>query len=340
MSTTSPSHRNRASEGYAPHERQLDVTLLDQVREAIRLKRYSLRTEQTYLQWVRHFVGFQKENPSALVEQQVRDFLKYLARDRHVKASTQNQAFSAIQFLFREVLKKELGRIEGVERTQKRERVPLVLSREEVRAVLSHLQGAPRLMAELLYGSGLRLMECVRLRVKDVDIPRRQLTVREENGTENRTTMLPQGVIGPLLRQLDHAKAIHQQDLRDGYGEVYLPLSLERRYPNAETEWGWQYVFPAKRRSADPQSGKVTRHHLDEKVLQRAVKEAVRAAGLTKPASCHTLRHSFATHLLEAGYDVRTVQELMGHKDVQTTMIYTHLLAQGPKGICSPLDMA
>jgi integron integrase len=237
-------------------------------------------------------------------------------------------------------LKKDLSELKGVERAQNRERIPLVLSREEVRAVLSHLQGTPRVMAELLYGSGLRLMECLQLRVKDVDIPRRQLIVREGKGANDRATMLPQTVIGPLQRQLDYAKALHQQDLRDGYGEVYLPFALERKYPHARTEWGWQYVFPAKQRSVDPRSGKVRRHHLDEKVLQRAVKEAVRAAGLTKPASCHTLRHSFATHLLEAGYDIRTVQELLGHKDLQTTMIYTHVLAQGPKGVCSPLDMA
>lgn len=340
MSIASSHPRNRTSKSYTPQQTHVSDTLFDQVRDAIRVKHYSLRTEHSYLQWVRQFLGYHRRHPAVLGEQEVRDFLTYLARDRRVSASTQNQAFSAILFLFRAVLKKDLSELKGVERAQNRERIPLVLSREEVRAVLSHLQGTPRVMAELLYGSGLRLMECLQLRVKDVDIPRRQLIVREGKGANDRATMLPQTVIGPLQRQLDYAKALHQQDLRDGYGEVYLPFALERKYPHARTEWGWQYVFPAKQRSVDPRSGKVRRHHLDEKVLQRAVKEAVRAAGLTKPASCHTLRHSFATHLLEAGYDIRTVQELLGHKDLQTTMIYTHVLAQGPKGVCSPLDMA
>lgn len=339
MSITSPQSGKPGSGNYTPQNTRLSDTLFDQVRDAIRVKHYSLRTEHSYLQWVRQFVGFHKRHPAALGEADLRDFLTHLARDRRVSASTQNQAFSAILFLFRQVLKKDIGELQGVERAQNRERIPLVLSREEVRAVLAHLQGTARVMADLLYGSGLRLMECVRLRVKDVDIPRRQLIVREGKGGHDRATLLPQAVIAPLQRQLDYAKAIHQQDLRDGYGEVYLPFALERKYPHAETEWGWQYVFPAKQRSVDPRSGKVRRHHLDEKVVQRAMKEAVRAAGLTKPASCHTLRHSFATHLLEAGYDIRTVQELLGHKDVRTTMMYTHVLAQGPKGVRSPLDM-
>lgn len=326
------------SDHYTPPGTGPSTTLFDQVRDAIRVKHYSLRTEHSYLQWVRQFVDYHRRDPTALGEPEVRDFLTHLARDRHVSASTQNQAFSAIQFLFREVLKKDLDRLEGIERAQPRERIPLVLSRQEVRAVLSHLQGTPRVMADLLYGSGLRLMECVRLRVKDIDIPRHQLIVREGKGGQDRTTLLPEAVIDPLQRQLDYAKALHLQDLRDGYGEVDLPFALERKYPHAETEWGWQYVFPSKKRSVDPRSGTVRRHHLDEKVLQRAVKEAVRAAGLTKPASCHTFRHSFATHLLEAGYDIRTVQELLGHKDVQTTMIYTHVMSQGPRGVRSPLD--
>ncbi len=338
MSIIPPANSEKVAGNYTPREVHPSATLFDQVRSAIRLKHYSLRTEHTYLQWVRRFVGFHRRHPAVLGETEVRDFLTHLARDLHVSASTQNQAFSAILFLYRDVLKKELGWLGNVERAQNRERMPLVLSREEVRGVLSHLQGTHRLMAELLYGSGLRLMECLRLRVKDVDIPRRQLMIRDGKGGKDRATTLPQAVIEPLQRQLDYAKAVHQQDLREGFGEVSLPFALERKYPNAGKEWGWQYVFPSKQRSVDPYSGTIRRHHLDEKGLQRAVKEAVRAAGLTKPATCHTFRHSFATHLLEAGYDIRTVQELLGHKDVQTTMIYTHVLAQGPKGVRSPLD--
>lgn len=340
MSISLPPSQKSVSRSYTPQEVTLSDTLFDQVRDAMRVKHYSLRTEHSYIQWLRQFVGYHRRHLAALGEPEVRDFLTHLARDRHVSASTRNQAFSAILFLFREVLKKDLGELKGVERAQTRERISLVLSREEFRTVLAHLHGTPRMMAELLYGSGLRLMECVRLRVKDIDLPRRQLIVREGKGGHDRATMFPQAVIAPLQRQLEYAKALHQQNLRDGYGEVSLPFALERKYPHAETEWGWQSVFPSKQRSVDPRSGKIRRHHLDEKVLQRAGREAVRAAGLTKPASCHTFRHSFATHLLEAGYDIRIVQELLGHQDVQATMIYTHVLTHGPKGVRSPLDMA
>jgi integron integrase len=241
-------------------------------------------------------------------------------------------------FLYREVLRQELPWMDDITRAKKPKRLPVVLTQEEVRSVLAHLQGDTWLMASLLYGAGLRLMECLRLRVKDVDFGYRQLMGRDGKGQQDRVTMLPQRAIEPMKWHLDKVRALHRQDLAEGFGEVYLPYALARKYPNAGTEWAWQYVFPARRRSVDPRSGKTRRHHVDSKALQRAVKKAVQEANLSKAASCHTLRHSFATHLLEAGYDIRTVQELLGHKDVSTTMIYTHVLQQGGQGVRSPLD--
>jgi integron integrase len=314
--------------------------LLEQVRHLIRLRRYSIRTEQAYLHWIKQYILFHnKRHPSELGERELTQFLSHLAIDRKVAASTQNQALSALLFLYREVLKQPPDWLDDVERAKKPAKLPVVLTKQEVRSVLAQLDGSKWLMASLLYGSGLRLMECIRLRVKDVDFGYKQITVRDGKGSKDRVTMLPASLIGPLQRHLARVRLLHDKDLSDGFGRVYLPYALERKYPKANCEWGWQYVFPSSRRSVDPRSGATQRHHVAEDVLQAAVKEAVRAAGISKPASCHTLRHSFATHLLESGYDIRTVQELLGHKDVSTTMIYTHVLNKGGKGVRSPLEL-
>src|SRR3569832_622317 len=321
--------------------------LLEQVREKIRVKHYSIRTEKAYVDWIKRFILFHgKKHPAQMGMEEVNRFLPHLAAQRVVSASTQNQALSAILFLYKEVLNQQLGWLDGFERAKRPARLPVVLSPAEVRAVLAHLDGVMWLMASLLYGAGLRLMECVRLRVKDVDLDYRQVVVRDGKGHKDRVTMLPEAAVEPLRQHLAKMKVLLVLVLCVGFGVVFLlfalvwflPFALERKYPNANREWGWQYVFPAPRRSVDPRSGKARRHHLDEKRLQRAMKLAVGAAGVDKPASCHTLRHSFATHLLEGGYDIRTVQELLGHKDVSTTMIYTHVLNKGGKGVRSPLD--
>jgi integron integrase len=315
------------------------LKLLDLVRQKIRLKHYSLRTERAYIDWIKRFIFFHhKRHPASMGAPEIRAFLSHLAVARKVAASTQTQALSAIIFLYREVLDREVGWLGEIERAKKPERLPVVFSRGEVRAILAHLDGQHWLMASLLYGAGLRLMECLRLRVKDVDFAYRHILVRDGKGQKDRVTMLPQALVEPLKRQLEKVKVLHEEDLAEGFGEVYLPFALERKFANASREWGWQYVFPARRRSVDPRTRQERRHHLDEKTLQEAVKKAVRAAKIAKPGSCHTLRHSFATHLLEAGYDIRTVQELLGHKDLRTTMIYTHVLQQGGKGVRSPLD--
>jgi integron integrase len=313
--------------------------LLDQVRDQCRSLHYSIRTEEAYLKWIREFIVFHgKRHPALLGASEISQFLSYLARERNVAASTQNQALSALLFLYRQVLNQTIEWVENVERAKKPQRLPVVFRREEVRAVLSYLRGEMWLMASLLYGSGLRLMECLRLRVKDVDFPRLQITVREGKGNKDRVTMLPASLVEPLQRQLVRARTLHEADLLEGFGRVYLPFALARKYPNAEKEWGWQYVFPASKLSVDPRTGETRRHHLAETTLQKAVKEAIRKTGIHQPGSCHTLRHSFATHLLEDGYDIRTIQELLGHADVQTTMIYTHVINRGGKGVKSPLD--
>lgn len=313
--------------------------LLDQVRETIRRKHYSIRTEQAYVDWIKRYIFFHnKRHPVEMNEKEVEQFLNHLAVQKQVAASTQNQALSALVFLYHEVLGQEIGWMDDLERAKQPERLPVVLTESEVRRVLAHLEGRNWLMASLLYGAGLRLMECIRLRVKDVDFEFGQITVRDGKGHKDRVTMLPEAAADSLKHQLDKTSALHQQDLAAGFGEVFLPHALERKYKNAGREWGWQYVFPATKRSFDPRSQKERRHHVDEKSLQRAVKNAVRAANISKPASCHTFRHSFATHLLQAGYDIRTVQELLGHKDVSTTMIYTHVLNRGGRGVRSPLD--
>lgn len=313
--------------------------LLDALRDRARRLGLALRTEDAYAGWVRRFVlANGKRHPREMGAHEVEAFLTGLATRDRVAASTQNQALSALLFLYREVLGQELPWMENIRRAKKPERLPTVLSREEVGALLSEMSGVTWLMAALLYGAGLRLMECVRLRVQDVDFVRREITVRHGKGGKDRRTMLPAMVADALQAQLEEAGRVHERDLAAGFGAVWLPHALERKYPNAARERAWQYVFPASVRSVDARSGVVRRHHLDETVLQRAVKRAVRRAGIVKPATCHTLRHSFATHLLESGYDIRTVQELLGHADVSTTQIYTHVLNRGGHGVASPLD--
>jgi len=314
--------------------------LLDQVRDLMRVRHYSVRTENTYCDWIERFIRFHgKRHPNELREREVGAFLTYLAREGNVAASTQNQALSALLFLYREVLEQELGLLEGVERAKKPSRLPVVLTKREVSALVAQMNGTTKLMAGLLYGSGLRLMECVRLRVKDIDFGYAQITVRDGKGAKDRVTMLPVSMAAALERQLQRVKLQHEQDVEDGFGDVYLPNALERKYRGASREWQWQWVFPSSRISVDPRSENQRRHHVDESLLQQAVKKAVRAVGITKAASCHTLRHSFATHLLETGSDIRTVQSLLGHKDVATTMIYTHVLNTPGIGVRSPLDV-
>jgi integron integrase len=313
--------------------------LLDCVREAIRTRHYSRRTEEAYIYWIRKFIVFHgKKPPSAMGAAEISAFLTWLAVHQHVSASTQNQALSAILFLYRDVLGVDLGRIEHIPRASTPENVPVVLSVEEVRRVMAHLGRVPWLIVALLYGGGLRLQECLDLRVKDVDFDRNQITIRRGKGRKDRRTMLPELVQGRLKGHLDDVRRQHLRDLSEGFGKVVLPEALDRKYPNASAEWGWQFVFPAGRLCRDPRWGPPSRFHLHESAVQRAVTEAVRQAGLSKRAGCHTFRHSFATHLLEAGYDIRTVQELLGHADVSTTMIYTHVLNRGALGVRSPMD--
>jgi integron integrase len=314
--------------------------LLDQTRNRIRARHYSIRTEATYLRWIRDFIIFHgKRHPREMGALEVRDYLSHLAVWRNVAASTQNQALSAILFLYRDVLGTKLDWIEGIERAKKPSRLPVVFTKDEARSVLARLDGAKWLMASLLYGAGLRLMECVRLRVKDIDFARSQIVVREGKGGKDRVTMLPLSLAEPLSCHLERVRSLHEQDLSEGSGDALLPHALARKYPNAGREWGWQYVFPSARRSTDPRTGREGRYHVLETALQKAVKQAIRSAGINKPGSCHTFRHSFATHLLEDGYDIRTVQELLGHSDVKTTMIYTHVLNRGGKGVRSPIDV-
>jgi integron integrase len=313
--------------------------LLDQMRAVLRLKHMSFRTEEVYVSWVRRFILFHdKRHPKDMGAEEIRAFLIHLAVQDKVAASTQNGALNALVFLYRHVLKQPFPDLGELERAKRPRRVPTVFTMEEVTTVLAQLTGVHRLMASLLYGAGLRLMECARLRVKDVDFAYHQITVRDGKGQQDRVTILPQSVDETLQRHLAKVKLLHEEDVAEGYGEVYLPYALARKYPHAGTSWVWQYAFPASRRSIDPRSGIERRHHLSEAVLQRAVKRAIHQAKIPKRGSCHTLRHSFATHLLERGYDIRTVQELLGHKDVSTTMVYTHVLQRGGKGVRSPLD--
>ena len=313
--------------------------LLDQVRDRVRVKHYSIRTEQAYVEWIRRFVIFAgMRHPRDLGRAEVEAFLTHLAVAGRVSASTQNQAKSALLFLYKEVLGAELPWLDGIESAKRPARLPVVLTPAEVEAVLALVAGTPGLILRLLYGTGMRIMECLRLRVKDVDFARREILVRDGKGAKDRVTVLPERLGVPLREHLVRVRALHHADLAAGVAGVYLPFALARKYPNADREWAWQYVFPSGRLSVDPRSGVERRHHAHEAAVQRAMRQALRDAGISKPATPHTLRHSFATHLLDAGYDIRTVQELLGHADVSTTMVYTHVLNRGGRGVASPLD--
>ena len=317
----------------------LPETLLEALHLRMRRLGLGLRTEHAYAGWVKRFVQANRgRHPRELGIDAVESFLSNLASRDEVAASTQNQALSALLFLYREVLGQELPWMDDIRRAKRPQRLPVVLTRDEVGRLLSQLEGREWLMANLLYGSGMRLLECARLRVKDLEFSRGEIVVRNGKGGKDRVTMLPRTLVPALRVQLDESRRMHRRDVEAGHGNVWLPDALARKYPQAPFEWPWQWVFPASQRSRDPRTGEMRRHHLDESVLQRAVKRAVRGARIEKPATCHTLRHSFATHLLEAGYDIRTVQELLGHTDVSTTQIYTHVLNRGARGVVSPLD--
>jgi integron integrase len=320
-------------------QRKPPPRLLDRARDRMRRLGMSRRTEEAYLEWMKRFILInRKRHPGQMGGFEVEAFLTKLAVQDQVAASTQNQALAALLFLYREVLGVDLPWMENIRRAKRPERMPTVLTRDEVHSVLGEMSGVTWLMAGLLYGSGLRLLECLRLRVKDIDFGRHEIVVRQGKGGKDRHTMLPIGLEAPIRAQMEEARRLHEQDLSLGYGEVWLPDALARKYQDAAREWIWQYIFPSRQRSEDPRTGKTHRHHLDEGVLQRAVKRAVQQAGIDKHATCHTLRHSFATHLLEGGYDIRTIQELLGHKDISTTQIYTHVLNRGRRGVFSPLD--
>lgn len=313
--------------------------LLDQVRQRCRLRHLALSTERTYVGWIVRYIMFHhKRHPLEMGAPEVTAFLTHLATEDHVAASKQNQALSALLFLYREVLERDFGWLDEVVRAKKPKRLPVVFTPEEAMGIIEELQGARWLMGMLLYGGGLRLMECLRLRVKDLDFEHLQLTVREGKGDKDRMTLLPEAAVEPLQRHLQHVREEHERALREGYAGVELPYALARKYPNLDREWGWQYVFPAPRASRDPRSGAWRRHHLDPSLLQKAVRAAIRKLGIKKHAGCHTFRHAFATHLLADGTDIRTVQELLGHEDVRTTQIYTHVLKMNGFAVKSPVD--
>ncbi len=326
--------------GQPTHQPEMaPLRLLDQVRERLRVKHYSIRTEASYVEWIKRFIRFHgKQHPRELGAEHVEAFLTHLAVRRNVAAATQNQALAALLFLYKEVLQLELPWLNDVTRAKRPQRLPVVLTRDEIRMMLRHVNGVERLVLMLLYGTGMRIMEVVRLRIKDVDFEMNQILVRDGKGGKDRVTMLPEKLKPALRQQRLVALDVASADRSNGVPGVYLPFALERKYPNAKCEPGWQYLFPAAGLSTDPRSQLERRHHLDEKRVQRAMKRAIASAGITKPASPHTLRHSFATHLLENGYDIRTVQELLGHKDVSTTQIYTHVLNRGGLAVRSPLD--
>jgi len=313
--------------------------LLDRVRAVARVRHLSLRTEQTYSDWIRRFILFhQKRHPEQMGAEEIRQFLSHLAVEGRVAASTQNVALCALLFLYRDVLQVDLPYVEGIQRAKRPARVPVVFTRAEVSSLLSHLSGTYGLIAGLLYGSGLRLMEAARLRVKDLDFGYMEILVRDGKGEKDRRTILPHPLAEPLRHQLERVKLLHEKDLREGFGDVHLPYALARKYPSAGRGWAWQYVFPSAKLSVDPRSGLTRRHHASADSVQREVKRAIKAARITKHGGCHTLRHSFATHLLEDGYDLRIIQELPGHSDVRTTQVYTHVLNRGGRGVKSPLE--
>lgn len=313
--------------------------LLEQVRNAIRTKHYSIRTEESYTRWIKRFILFHnKRHPQNMGAKEVNAFLNHLAVKRGVAASTQTQALCAIVFLYKQIFNRDLGTLDNLIRAKRKKNLPVVFTREEAGQVLTKMAGTHRLMANLLYGSGLRLMECIRLRVKDVDFGYSQVVVRDGKGNKDRVTMLPKTVAHDLKEHLKKVKKQPEEDLVKGYGSVYLPNALARKYRGADKSWGWQYVFPSSKISVDPRSGVKRRHHVNQQYLHRSVKSAVQKSKIYKTASCHTFRHSFATHLIEDGYDIRTIQELLGHKDVSTTMVYTHVLSKGGRGVRSPVD--
>jgi len=323
----------------APTPAKQQPKLLDRLREALRSRHYSRCTEQAYCLWVKRFIFFHDvRHPADMAEPEINAFLTHLAVKEKVSASTQNQALSALLFLYRHVLFKEIGDLGEVIRARRPKRLPVVLTREEVKALLGNLTGDKWLMASVMYGAGLRLLECLRMRIQDIDFARNEIIVRDGKGAKDRVTMLPESLKPTLQEHLRVIKTIHGQDLGDGWGRVQLPDALDRKYRNARTDWRWQWVFPQEHRWKNTKTGEQGRFHIDKSLVQRAVKDAVRKAGIVKRATCHTFRHSFATHLLEAGYDIRTVQELLGHQDIRTTMIYTHVLNRGGKGVRSPAD--
>jgi integron integrase len=313
--------------------------LLTQLSQAIRSRHYSRKTESTYIHWIKRFIFFHHvRHPQEMAEPEINAFLTNLAVKEHVSASTQNQALCAIIFLYKYVINRKIGDIGEVIRAKQSRHVPVVMTKDEVKAVVSHLSGDKKLMASLMYGAGLRLMECLRLRVQDIDFSRNEITVRDGKGAKDRITMLPESLKEPLRQHLAKTKSVHESDIKDGWGYVLMPYALGRKYPNAPRDWRWQWIFPQEKRWKNTKTGKQGRHHVHETLLQKAVKEAVMKADIAKRIGCHTFRHSFATHLLENGYDIRTIQELLGHKDVSTTMIYTHVLSKGGHGVKSPFD--
>jgi integron integrase len=316
-----------------------ETKLLDQVRSVLRVKHYSYRTERSYISWIKRYINFNnKTHPKDLDGKDISKFISHLALKEKVSSNTQNQALCALVFLYKQVFGLDMGEFPEIQWAKKPKKIPVVFSKSEVQTVLKNLNGIHWLMAMLLYGSGLRLNECLQLRVKDIDFEYKQLTVRDGKGDKDRVTILPNKLINPLKDQIEYVKGLFEKDIEKGYDSVYLPFALERKYPNASKELGWRFVFPSDNISRDPRSGKRRRHHLNESVLPKAVRRAIKKSGITKQASSHTFRHSFATHLLEEGYDIRTVQELLGHSNVNTTMIYTHVMNKGVMGVKSPAD--